>query len=244
MQLIDLGMLTPVPEQGCLIDRRIRAGTADMTLGPAMAVGEAIRAIEVGVEVADQAVADGARVLVTGEVGIGNTTASAALVSVFAEVDPAVSTGRGSGAGDRMLAHKIEVVRAAIERNGASTDDPIGALAGVGGLEHAGLVGFVLGAAANRVPVLVDGVIACSAALVAVALKPEVRGYLIAGHQGAEPGIAEALGHLGLEPLLALGMRLGEGSGAAAALPLVQAAAKVLREMATFASAGVTAEHL
>lgn len=238
VRLYDVGLITPLVLEGVL-DRRVRAGTADMTAGPAMDVADAVAAVEVGISAARQAVAEGYRCLLTGEVGIGNTTAAAALISVFTGAEPAAVTGRGAGAPDAMLTRKIAVVARAIEVNGASASDPLAALASVGGLEHAALAGFLLGGAAARVPVVLDGVIACSAALVAVALAPAVRGYLVGGHNGAESGIAVALASLGITPVVSLGMRLGEGTGAAVALPVVRGAALLLREMATFASAGV-----
>lgn len=185
--------------------------------------------------------------LVTGEMGIGNTTPAAALIAALTGAPAAEVTGRGTGIDDALLAHKTEVVRAAVARltpgadlGAGSVADPIAALAEVGGLEIAALTGLIVGGAAAGVPVLLDGVIAASAALVACALVPDVRGYLIAGHLSAEPGASIALDHLGLEPLLSLNMRLGEGSGATLAIPLVQAAARILREMATFEDADVT----
>lgn len=243
VRVIDLGMAEALPDGLGVENRRLRAGTSDLAAGPAMSRDEAIRALLIGWDIADEAVASGHRALVTGEVGIGNTTPAAALVSVFTGLSPEQTTGRGAGADDAMLERKIETIRAGIEVNHASADDPIGALAGVGGFEHAALTGLVLGGAANRVPVVIDGVIGCSAALAATALAPAVPGYLIAGHAGAEPGIRAGLDRLGLRPLLDLGLRLGEGTGAVAALPLIVASARILREMATFADAGVTSEH-
>ena len=165
-----------------------------------MTPDEVRAAIEVGIEVAEHFVQEGNRLLVTGDLGIGNTTASAALVSVFTGRDAAEVTGRGAGSDDTMLVHKVEVVRRGIAHNGAAPERPLEALAAVGGLEHAGLVGFLLGAAARRTPVLLDGVIACSAALVAQALCPGVTAYLVAGHRSQEPGATAALQHLGLDP--------------------------------------------
>jgi nicotinate-nucleotide--dimethylbenzimidazole phosphoribosyltransferase len=185
-------------------------------------------------------VAAGNRCLLTGDMGIANTTASAALVAVFTGALPAEVTGRGTGVDDAMLAHKIEVVGAALRLHRPDPADPVGVLAAVGGLEHAALAGFVLGAAALRVPVVLDGVIAGSAALVAAALAPDAVAAMIAGHRSVEPGAARALAHLGLRPLVDLDLRLGEGSGAVLALGLVQSAARILRDVATFDGAGVT----
>lgn len=235
----DVGLLAALPADSGVIDRRVAAGTADMTRGPAMTPEQCLAAINAGLDVAADAVARGYRCLIAGEVGIGNTTPAAALVAVIAGVSPDAATGAGAGAQGERLARKKQLVATAIEVNHASADDPLAALAAVGGLEHAAIVGFLLGAAAARVPVILDGVIVCSAALVAAALAPGARDLWIAGHAGAEPGIEAALAALGLTPVLALGMRLGEGTGAVTALPVVQAAAKIMREMATFASAGI-----
>lgn len=238
--VIDVGTLEPAPEQTGLRRRPIAAGTADLATEPAMTEDQARRAIEVGIETAAQAARDGYRVLLPGEVGIGNTTPAAALISVFTGRPAAEVTGSGAGAeGAALDAKKALVARAIVDR-GVRATEPLAALAGVGGFEHAAITGLVLGAAAARLPVVLDGVIACSAALAAVALCPAARGYLIAGHDGTEPGIRAALETLGLRPILSLDLRLGEGTGAVLALPVVQASAKVLGEMATFASAGVS----
>jgi nicotinate-nucleotide--dimethylbenzimidazole phosphoribosyltransferase len=172
--------------------------------------------------------------------GIANTTASAALVAAFTGAAAVEVTGRGTGVDDAMLARKVEVVDRALALHRPDPADPIGVLAAVGGLEHGGLVGLILGAAAARVPVVLDGVIACAAALVARALAPLSTVAMIAGHRSVEPGASVALDALGLTPLVDLDLRLGEGSGAVLALPLVQGAARVLRDVATFDSAGVT----
>jgi nicotinate-nucleotide--dimethylbenzimidazole phosphoribosyltransferase len=239
--VIDIGVAGEVLPAPGLKARKIAAGTADMTQGPAMTPAQVLAAVEVGVEVARDAVAAGSRLLVTGDMGIANTTASAALISVFTGLDVADVTGRGTGIDTAMLAHKVSVIQTAITTNQASAGgDPLAALAAVGGFEHAGVVGFLLGAAALRTPVILDGVIACSAALVARAIAPAAADYWIAGHRSVEPGASAALGHLDLVPLVDLGMRLGEGSGAALAVPLVQASARILREVATFDSAGVS----
>ena len=242
--VVDVGVAADLPDHPALIARKVRPGTGDITVGPAMTRDEATAAMQVGSDVAEQLLADGHRVLITGDMGIANTTASAALVSAFTGADPAEVTGRGTGIDAPMLAHKIAVVRAALRRHGLTGDagrtDALGTLAAVGGLEHAALAGFILGAAAARVPVILDGVIACSAALVASALAPHSVAAMIAGHRSVEPGAATALEKLGLRPLVDLDLRLGEGSGAALALGLVQSAARVLREVATFDGAGVT----
>jgi nicotinate-nucleotide--dimethylbenzimidazole phosphoribosyltransferase len=244
--VVDVGVCSPlydgeVPPPG-LLPRRVRAGTADMTVGPAMTADEVLAALEVGIETARDLVVAGNRCLLTGDMGIANTTASAALIAAFTGAPPAEVTGWGTGIDDEMHRHKIAVVERALALHGldSGVSDPLRALAAVGGLEHAALAGFILGAAALRVPVILDGVIAGAAAMVAVALAPSCVDACVAGHRSAEPGHALALDHLGLVPLVDLGLRLGEGSGAVLALPLVQSAVRALRDVATFDSAGVT----
>jgi nicotinate-nucleotide--dimethylbenzimidazole phosphoribosyltransferase len=236
--VVDVGVATPLPESG-LISAKVRAGTRDFSVEPALTRDEVHDALRVGIEVAERQIADGAGMLVGGDMGIANTTPAAALVAAFTGTDPAQVTGRGTGVDDATLARKVEVISEALARYQPDPADPVGCLADVGGLEHAALAGYLLAGAAHRVPVIVDGVIACSAALAAVALHPDVKTALVAGHRSAEPGASIALAHLGLRPLLDLDLRLGEGTGALLAVPLVRAAARVLHEVATFDSAGV-----
>ena len=238
--VVDVGVATELDDAPGLLIRKVRNGTRDITVEAAMTRDEAVEAVEVGIAVARDLVATRNRCLLTGDMGIANTTASAALVAAFTGASAADVTGRGTGVDDVMLAHKIDVVGRALALHHADPADPIGALAAVGGLEHAALAGFILCAAATRTPVLLDGVIACSAALVAHALAPHSVAAMIAGHRSTEPGASIALDALGLTPLVDLDLRLGEGSGAVLALPLVQGAARVLRDVATFDSAGVT----
>ena len=230
---------TQSPAGAEVVGRKVAFGTADLAHGPAMTRTQALLALDVGVEAASRAIASGARCLLTGDMGIGNTTPSAAIIAAITGRPAAEVTGRGAGADDAVLAHKIEVIERALERL-QSTAGTLTLLEEVGGLEIAALAGLIIGGAAAGVPVLIDGVIAAAAALVAVSLCPDSREYLFAGHRSVEPGSTAALAHLGLEPLLDLELRLGEGSGATLALPMLQAAAKILREMATFDSAGVT----
>ncbi|MFD7905296.1 nicotinate-nucleotide--dimethylbenzimidazole phosphoribosyltransferase [Kitasatospora sp. NPDC059747] len=244
--VVDVGVAAELPDavqQGRatgLLPRKVKPGTDDMTQGPAMSREEAVQAIEVGIETARDLVAAGNKALVTGDMGIANTTASAALISVFTGLDPAEVTGRGTGIDDETHARKVEVIRAALALHRPDPADPIGVLAAIGGLEHAAIAGFLLGAASLRTPVVLDGVIAGSAALVAKAIAPEVLAACIAGHRSAEPGHQAALERLGLRPLIDLDLRLGEGTGALLALPLVQSAARAMHDVATFDSAGVT----
>jgi nicotinate-nucleotide--dimethylbenzimidazole phosphoribosyltransferase len=236
--VVDVGVASDLlPAPGLLL-RKVRPGTANLLTGPAMTVDEATQALDVGAAVAAQTVVGGARCLVTGDMGIGNTTASAALIAALAGRSADEVTGRGTGIDDVTFAKKVRVVEMAVAR--APDTGPLDVLAAVGGLEIAALAGFIVGGAAARVPVVVDGVIALAGLLVAAALAPRCVDYCIAGHRSTEPGATAVLEHLQLTPLLDLGMRLGEGTGACLALPLVQAAAKVLREMATLDSAGVT----
>ncbi|GAA1907556.1 nicotinate-nucleotide--dimethylbenzimidazole phosphoribosyltransferase [Streptantibioticus ferralitis] len=238
--VVDVGVAAELPTTPGLLPRKVRHGTGDFTTGPAMTREEVLRAIEVGIETARDLVAAGNKALLTGEMGIANTTASAALISVYTGVGPAEVTGRGTGINDEMHARKVDVVRRALELHQPDPTDPVGVLAAIGGLEHAAMVGLVLGGASLRTPVILDGVSAGAAALVARAIAPEALAACIAGHRSAEPGHVAALTKLGLRPLVDLDLRLGEGTGALLALPLVQSAARVMHEVATFDSAGVT----
>ena len=237
----DVGVKLDYPPTDGVRGRNVVRGTRDLSVEPAMTRDEAVAALAVGIATANEAVDGGAQVLLTGEMGIGNTTASSALIAAVTGAGVAAVTGRGTGIDNETLARKIAVIERALALHRPDPSDPVGVLAAVGGLEQAAIAGFILGAAARRVPVILDGVIACASACVAVALAPEARGYLIAGHAGAEPGITEALSWLGLDALVDLGLRLGEGSGAALALPMVQASARILRDMATFDDANISA---
>ncbi|WP_428836267.1 nicotinate-nucleotide--dimethylbenzimidazole phosphoribosyltransferase [Streptomyces carpaticus] len=238
--VIDVGVKGELPGQPGLMPRKVRAGTGDITAGPAMSREEALRAVEVGIETARDLVAAGNRALLTGEMGIANTTVAAALIAVFTGSEPAEVTGRGTGVDDDTHVRKIDVVRRALQRHQPDAADPIGVLAAVGGLEHAALTGFILGGASLRVPVILDGVSAGAAALTARAIAPEAVSVCVAGHRSAEPGHMAALTALGLRPLVDLDLRLGEGTGALLALPVVQSAARAMREVATFDAAGVS----
>jgi nicotinate-nucleotide--dimethylbenzimidazole phosphoribosyltransferase len=238
--VVDVGVNASLGQVPGLLPRKIGPGTADFTAAPAMTRDQAVAAIGVGIEVARDLVVAGNRCLLTGDMGIANTTASAALIAAFTGQDPASVTGLGTGADSATLARKVEVVRVGLALHRPDPSDPVGVLAAVGGYEHAALAGFIIAAAALRVPVILDGVIAGAAALAACALAPEALGCLLAGHRSVEPGHAVSLDHLGLRPLVDLDLRLGEGTGALLALPIVQSACRALREVATFDSAGVT----
>ncbi len=239
VQVIDVGVATPLLSDDGVLRRNVGRGTADLSVGPAMTRTQTLLALDVGVDVATGAVSGGARCLLTGDMGIGNTTPSAALIAAVTGLPATDVTGRGAGADDAVLGRKIDAIERALDRVPA-TAGMITQLTELGGFEIAALAGFIVGGAASGVPVVIDGVVAAAAALVATSICPPAQEYLVAGHRSVEPGASAALSYLGLEPLLDLELRLGEGSGAALALPVLQAAAKILNEMATFDSAGVT----
>lgn len=255
--VVDVGVATPPPTDPAVLDptaldpavldpavprlvvASVRQGTRDLTVTAALTRDEALAAVQTGIRIADELIDAGAGILLTGDMGIGNTTPAAVLIAAFTGADPLDTTGRGTGVDDPTYAHKVAIVRAALARHTPDPADPLGVLAAVGGLEHAALAGLILGAAARRTPVLLDGVIAVSAALAAAAFAPAAVDAMVAGHRSAEPGATVALRHLGLDPLIDLGLRLGEGTGALLALPVVTGAVRVLHEVATFDSAGV-----
>ncbi len=235
----DLGVASDLDDVAGLRRHPIARGTADMSVGPAMSRAQAVAAIEAGLSLLAEEAARGLDVVCTGEMGIGNTTAAAAITAVVAGVSSVAATGRGTGVDDARLEHKRAVVARALDVNRPDPADGLDVLAKVGGFELGGLTGVILAAAARRIPVVLDGYIAGAAALIAVALAPAARDYLVAGHRSAEPGHAFVLARLGLVPLLDLGLRLGEGTGAALALPILDAALAAHQDMATFGDAGV-----
>ena len=236
----DFGVAAPLERSERLVACPIGPGTANIAAGPAMTREQAVRAIETGAVLAQQALDAGADLLATGEMGIGNTTVASAIAAALTGGAPERVTGRGTGVDDATLARKVAVVRRALEVNQPDAGDGLDVLAKVGGFEIGGLVGVILAGAARRVPVVLDGFIAGSAALIAVALAPAARHALFAAHRSAEPGHALVLDHLGLTPYLDLSLRLGEGTGAALFIHLARAAALVWSEMATFKAAGVS----
>jgi nicotinate-nucleotide--dimethylbenzimidazole phosphoribosyltransferase len=223
-----------------LVRRKVANGTRNMLKGPAMTQAEAEKALSAGMEVLAQVAIDGLDLVATGDMGIGNTTPSSAIVAVMTGLPVASVTGRGTGVDDAGLAHKVRVIEQAIALNQPDPTDALDVLCKVGGFEIAGLAGVMIAAAARRIPVVVDGFISTAAALIAVGLMPDVRNYLFSAHQSVEIGHQAMLKHLGLTPLLNLNLRLGEGTGAALAFHLIEASALILREMATFAEAGVS----
>ncbi|MBI2861110.1 MAG: nicotinate-nucleotide--dimethylbenzimidazole phosphoribosyltransferase [Chloroflexi bacterium] len=238
--VVDIGVATEVRSHPELVSRRVGPGTRDMSAGPAMTIEEAARAVETGIELVSAEVAKGLDIVGTGDMGIGNTTASSAICAVMTGRRAGEVTGRGTGIGEQQLAHKASVIERALAANRPDASRPLEVLARVGGFEIGGLAGVMLGAAANRVPVVIDGFISGAAALIAAGLAPQVKDYMIAAHVSAESAHCHMLSHLGLKPLLDMGMRLGEGTGAALGIFLAEAAAKILAEMATFAEAGVS----
>jgi nicotinate-nucleotide--dimethylbenzimidazole phosphoribosyltransferase len=238
--VVDMGVDDPLENAPGLVRRKIRRGTSNIARGPAMSREEAVRAVEAGIELAQAAAAECVGLLGTGDMGIANTTPSSALFAALLPCPVEEITGRGTGIDDAGLARKVAVIKRALEVNRKGLSDPLGALAAVGGFEIAGIAGLVLGGASRRVPVVVDGFISSAGALVACRMKPEVRDYLFFSHKSKEAGHAVFLRLFGAAPLLDLEMRLGEGTGAALAMGLVEAAVKVYNEMATFRSAGVS----
>jgi nicotinate-nucleotide--dimethylbenzimidazole phosphoribosyltransferase len=240
--VVDMGVagdLSALAETGRIVSKRIGPGTQSMARGPAMSRAEARRALEAGIEIARD-LGDTVDVFGTGDMGIGNTTASAAIAAVITGRAVAEVTGRGTGIDDEQLRHKVAVIQRALNVNRPDPKDGLDVLAKVGGFEIGGLAGLILGLAAQRKPVVLDGFISTAGALVAYALAPAVADYLVAGHRSEEKGHDVMLEHLGKKPLLDLGLRLGEGTGAALAMNLMDAAVRILTEVATFAEASVS----
>ncbi len=242
MVVVDMGVSTDLHSlvaAGKIVDKKIAPGTANLTLGPAMTRGQAQRAVEAGIEVVEE-LADRVDVFGTGDMGIGNTTPATAVAAVLTGKSVAELVGRGTGIDDAQLARKTAVIENALALNQPDARDALEVLARVGGFEIGGIAGVILAAAARRKPVVIDGFISTAGALVAHALCPAAADYLIAAHRSAEPGHRAMHQHLGKEPLLDLHMRLGEGTGAALAMHLVEAAQRILTEVATFAEAQVS----
>jgi len=243
IMVVDMGVATELKPSPRLLSRKIALGTQNIARGQAMTREQAVTAVEMGMEIVAAEVARGLDIVGTGDMGIGNTTASSAICAVMMGKPVAEVTGRGTGITDEQLKHKIEVIEKALAVNHPDPRQPLEVLAKVGGFEIGGLVGVMLRAAAHRIPVVVDGFISGAAALIATALSPKLKDFLIAGHVSDETGHRLVLSRLGLEPLLNLGMRLGEGTGAALGIFLAETSARVLAEMATFTEAGVSQEE-
>lgn len=240
VRVVDIGVASELPVLPQLIQRKIAPGTRNFLREPAMTREQALAALEAGATLAQEAAREGIGLLGTGDMGIGNTTASAAITAVLTGERVGAVTGRGTGIDDHILTHKIEVIEAALARHRPNPDDALDVLAKVGGFEIAGIAGLIVGGAAARIPIVLDGFISGAAALIAVGLAPSCREYLIASHRSVECGHGAVLKQLGLAPLLDLDLRLGEGTGACLGISLVQAALKVYSQMATFDEAGVS----
>ena len=241
VRVVDAGVASPTADVPELLKLHLGPGTADITEGPAMSRETAEGAVAAGIRLfEDELTSPGVDIVACGEMGIGNTTSAAAIVATVTGRPPASVTGRGTGVDDEAHATKVRAIETALSVNQPDPQDGIGLLAAIGGFEIGVLAGVYLGAASRRVPAVMDGLISGAAALVAVAIEPQVREYLIASHRSTEPGHQATLEALELEPLLDFGLRLGEGSGAALGITLCVAACRLLDEMATFSEAGVT----
>ncbi len=238
--VVDMGVAGELEPHPDLVNRKVAFGTRNMAQGSAMSHAQAIQAIEAGIEVVEQELVKGMDIVGVGDMGIGNTTLASAITAAITGAPVAEVTGRGTGIDDEQLRHKIEVIEQALALNQPDPDDPLDVLAKVGGFEIGGIAGVAIGAAAHHIPVVLDGFIAGAGALIAVELAPQVKDYMIAAHCSVEIGHRLILDHLGLTPLFYLGLRLGEGTGAALGISIVEAAVKILNEMATFSQAGVS----
>lgn len=240
--IVDMGVAVDFTHER-LEAKKIAYGTANMAKGPAMSYEDAVRSIETGIEVFESEAKKGVDIVGVGDMGIGNTTSSSAIVAVITGADVEKVTGRGTGIDDAGLEKKIGVIDEAIRVNKPNNKDAIEVLAKVGGFEIGGMAGVILAAASHRVPVVIDGFISGTAALVAYGIAPAVKDYMIAAHRSVERGHSVTLDYIGLKPLLDLDMRLGEGTGAALGISIVDAACKILGEMATFEGAGVSEKN-
>ena len=244
VRVVDVGVDFEFDDTPGLIRRKVAPGTKNFTKGPAMSPEEAVQAMQVGIELADRCKVEGVGLVGTGEMGIGNTTPSSAIISSISGKSVSEVTHRGTGINDDALLHKIRVIEAGLELNRPDPNDPMDVLAKVGGFEIAGIAGLVLGCAANSIPVVIDGFISTAGALIASELHPDVKDYIFAAHQSVEIGHRFMLERIGVRPMLDLDMRLGEGTGAALAMLLIEGGVKILNEMATFEQAGVSEQTI
>ena len=240
--VIDMGVDSDFPPQQGLLIRKVVRGTKNMRKGPAMTRDEAQQCIDAGIGLALEYAEKGYNVFGTGDMGIGNTTASSAIAAAITGRPATEVTGRGTGITDETLLHKVRVVEDAITLNRPDAKDPVDVLAKIGGAEIGGIAGLILGAASRRIPVVVDGFISTAGALIAYTMEPNVKDYMFAAHNSVEKGHRVMLEAIGLKPILDLGMRLGEGTGAALAMLLIEAGLRIYTEMATFDEAGVSKE--
>lgn len=242
VRVVDVGVDYDFGETAGLIRKKVMRGTRNLATGAAMTRDEMLAALKVGIDLADQCKAEGIALVGTGEMGIGNSTPASAIIAAISGKSVEEVTHRGTGISDSALLNKIRVIKQGLEVNKPDPRDPLDVLARVGGLEIAAIAGLVLGCAANAIPVVTDGFISTAGALIAAELHPNVADYLFAAHQSVEIGHRFMLERIGLEPILDLNLRLGEGTGAALAMTLIEAGVKILKEMATFEQAGVAKE--
>ena len=243
VQVVDMGVAAEFEPNRKLLDKKIARGTENIAEGPAMTEQQAVNALEAGIEVAEMMIGNGYNIIATGDMGIGNTTPSSAITSVICKIDVEEVAGFGTGIDREGLKKKIEAIRTAIKINKPDPGNGIDMLAKVGGFEIGGIAGIILGCAAHRTPVVIDGFISSAGALIAHAIEPKCAYYMIPSHCSVEKGHRIALAHLGLSPLFDFDMRLGEGTGAAIGISITEAAVKILNEMATFSSAGVSEKN-
>jgi nicotinate-nucleotide--dimethylbenzimidazole phosphoribosyltransferase len=242
--VVDMGVASNFEKNPNLIEKKVDFGTKNMLKGPAMTISQAIQSILNGVEVVDDFSKSGNEIIGTGDMGIGNTTSSSAIVSVICNLDPEEVTGYGTGLDEKGLCNKIEVIRKAIKNNDPNPEDGIDILSKIGGFEIGGIAGLIIGAAAKRIPVIIDGFISGAGALIAEKVCPNTRHFMIASHQSVEKGHKAMLEKLSLKPLFNFDMRLGEGTGAAFGISVAEASVKILNEMATFGEAGVSEKNI
>ncbi len=238
--IVDMGIACDMHDDPRLVNRKIGFGTKNMACQSAMTREQAIKSVEAGIRVVEEAAEDGLDIVGTGDMGIGNTTASAAITSVVTGISPFEATGRGTGIESSAFERKVRVIEKALSMNNPDASDGLDVLLKVGGFEIGGITGVIIGAAANKIPVVIDGYISGAAALIACLIAPQCKDYLIASHLSVERGHKAVLNHLNLKPILNMDLRLGEGSGAALAISIAEAACKILDEMATFEDANVS----
>jgi len=240
VKVVDVGVASDLGEHPFLVSKKVDFGTKNMAKGPAMTKKQALKSIQAGIEVVEDVIRDGCDIVGTGDMGIGNTTASSAIASVICQADINLVTGHGTGIDESGLEHKINVIKEAIALNKPDSSDALDVLAKVGGFEIGGIAGVILGASANRIPVVIDGFISGAGALLAASIAPKSKDFMIASHCSVEKGHRIVLEKLGLKPLFDFNMRLGEGTGAALGMDIAEASVKILNEMATFEEAGVS----
>ncbi len=240
LYVVDIGVASDLPDVPNIIKRKVAYGTKNMAEGPAMTYEEATQAVEVGIDIAEMVIREGAGIIAIGEMGIGNTSPSSAIIATYSNLPVKNVVGRGTGVDDEKLKIKIAAIEKALTVNKPNPKNPLDVLSKVGGFEIAGLTGVILACAANRVPVIIDGFISGAAAVIVKEMSPLAVNYMLGSHLSEEPGHKIILDFLGIKPILMMNMRLGEGTGAALAMNVIDASLKILKEMATFSEAGVS----